>query len=164
MSIQQPPGPPPISPRQMDILRAVTAMAWSDGHLEPDEIRVMLDEFALLFGKDEAEQQNLKKTLREYLTQNIPLEEIIPHISRVEDRKMVLRLSYQVIQSSRRNPNEPMVNMDEAAAYQRLLRMLDLPKETVEDIEASVVPPDPNQVSGFMQALAGRLHHLMQHH
>ncbi|BBC23075.1 TerB family tellurite resistance protein [Pseudanabaena sp. ABRG5-3] len=153
--------PPPISPRQMDILRAVAAMAWADGKLEPDEIRLMLDEFAMLFAKTETERNSLKSRLREYLGQNIPLEEVVPHIKSVEDRKLTLRLGYQVIQASRRSPNEPRVNLDEAAAYQRLVRILDLPSDMVADIEASIVPPEESQANGIIKSLALRLHKLL---
>ncbi|WP_271251852.1 TerB family tellurite resistance protein [Pseudanabaena sp. Chao 1811] len=153
--------PPPISPRQMDILRAVAAMAWADGKLEPDEIRLMLDEFAMLFAKSESEHNSLKSRLREYLGQNIPLEEVVPHIKSIEDRKLTLRLGYQVIQASRRSPNEPRVNLDEAAAYQRLVRILDLPSDMVADIEASIVPPEESQSNGIIKALALRLHKLL---
>ncbi|PZO37426.1 MAG: branched-chain amino acid ABC transporter ATP-binding protein [Pseudanabaena frigida] len=154
--------PPPIGPRQMDMLRAVAAMAWADGKLEPDEIRLMLDEFAALFAKSEAERSTLKTRLREYLGQNIPLEEVIPNIKSFEDRKMTLRLGYQVIQASRRNPDEPLVNLDEAAAYQRLVRILDLPPQVVADIEASISPPEETQPSGIIKALALRLHKLLK--
>ncbi len=153
--------PPPISPRQMDILRAVAAMAWADGKLEPDEIRLMLDEFAALFAKTDTERNSLKSRLREYLGQNIPLEEVVPHIKSFEDRKLTLRLGYQVIQTSRRNPDEPRVNLDEAAAYQRLVRILDLPSEVVADIEASIIPPDEIQHQGIIKALASRLHKIL---
>lgn len=153
--------PPPINPRQMDILRAVAAMAWADGKLEPDEIRLMLDEFAILFAKTDTERNSLKNRLRDYLGQNIPLEEVVPHIKSIEDRKLTLKLGYQVIQASRRNPNEPRVNLDEAAAYQRLVRILDLPSEVVADIEASIVPPDESQPNGIIKALASRLHKLL---
>ena len=94
--------PPPISPRQMDMLRAVAAMAWADGKLEPDEIRLMLDEFATLFATSETERSSLKIQLRDYLGQNIPLEEVIPNVKSVEDRKTILKLGYQVIQASRK--------------------------------------------------------------
>lgn len=153
--------PPPINPRQMDILRAVAAMAWADGKLEPDEIRLMLDEFAMLFAKTDAERNSLKNRLRDYLGQNIPLEEVVPHIKSIEDRKLTLKLGYQVIQASRRNPDEPRVNLDEAAAYQRLVRILDLPSEMVADIEASIVPPDEFYPNGIIKALASRLHKLL---
>ena len=153
--------PPPISPRQMDMLRAVASMAWADGTLEPDEIRLMLDEFAVLFAKDEASQNSLKKDLKDYLGQNIPLEEIIPNIKSMEDRKMVLRLGYQVIQSSRRNPDEPMINVDEAAAYQRLVRMLDLPATTVAEIESAIAIEEQSSDKSIIRSLASRLHKLL---
>ncbi len=153
--------PPPISPRQMDILRAVAAMAWADGKLEPDEIRLMLDEFAALFAKTDAERNSLKNRLREYLGQNIPLEEVVPNIKSIEDRKLTLRLGYQVIQASRRNPDEPRVNLDEAAAYQRLVRILDLPSDLVADIEASIIPPDELYPQGIIKSLASRLHKIL---
>ena len=153
--------PPPISPRQLDILRAVAAMAWADGKLEPDEIRLMLDEFAVLFSKTDAEQSSLKTRLKEYLGQNIPLEEVVPNIKSIEDRKLTLKLGYQVIQASRRNPDEPLVNLDEAAAYQRLVRILDLPPQVVADIEASIIPPEESQPNGIIKALAFRLHKLL---
>ena len=153
--------PPPISPRQMDMLRVVSAMAWADGKLEPDEIRLMIDEFAILFAKTDAERSSLKTQLRDYVGQNIPLEEVVTNIKSVEDRKMTLRLGYQVIQASRRSPNEPLVNLDEAAAYQRLVRILALPSEVVADIEASITPPEQTNSNGIIKALVSRLHKLM---
>lgn len=149
--------PPPISPRQMDVLRAVSAMAWADGVLEPDEIRLMLDEFAILFAKNDSDRNALKIQLRDYLGQNIPLEEIIPNIKSLEDRKMTLRLGYQVIQASRRNPDEPKINLDEAAAYQRLVRILDLPSEVVTEIESAIAPTEESQPSGIIKSLASTL-------
>ncbi|MEI6328278.1 MAG: TerB family tellurite resistance protein [Pseudanabaena sp. ELA645] len=153
--------PPPISPRQMDMLRAVAAMAWADGKLEPDEIRLMLDEFATLFGTSETERSSLKIQLRDYLGQNIPLEEVIPNIKSTEDRKTILKLGYQVIQASRRNPDEPMVNLDEAAAYQRLVRILDLPSDVVTEIEEAIAQTDQSHPNGIIKALASRLHKLL---
>jgi hypothetical protein len=145
----------------MDMLRAVAAMAWADGKLEPDEIRLMLDEFANLFATSETERSSLKIQLRDYLGQNIPLEEVIPNIKSIEDRKTILKLGYQVIQASRRNPDEPMVNLDEAAAYQRLVRILDLPADVVAEIEEAIAPTDQSHPNGIIKALASRLHKLL---
>jgi hypothetical protein len=145
----------------MDMLRAVAAMAWADGKLEPDEIRLMLDEFANLFATSETERSSLKIQLRDYLGQNIPLEEVIPNVKSVEDRKTILKLGYQVIQASRRNPNEPMVNLDEAAAYQRLVRILDLPADVVTEIEQAIAQTDQSHPNGIIKALASRLHKLL---
>jgi hypothetical protein len=135
-------SPPPISPHQLDILRVVTAMAWADGQLEPDEIKLMLEQFAALFAKSEPEARSLIVSLREYLDQNLPLEESLSHLRREGDRKLVLKLCYQVIQASRRTPDEPKINLDEIEAYQRLLTILDLPAEEVAKIEAEAIAED----------------------
>jgi hypothetical protein len=157
-----PPSPPPINPHQMDILRAVTAMAWADGQLEPDEIRLILDQLAQLFANTEEEQRSLKQNMREYLGQNIPLEEVIPNLKSKDERKLVLSLGYQVIQASRRQPGEPMVNVDEAAAYQRLKRLLKLPPDDVIDVEEEVIPEIAgHENNSIVQNLAAKLHQLI---
>jgi hypothetical protein len=148
--------PPPISPRQMDILRAVTAMAWADGVLEPDEINLMLDEFALLFSSQTSpdQQERFKARLKEYLGQNLPLEEVIPQIN-PEDRKLVAQLAYQVINASRRRPEEPKINLEEAAAFQRLIRLLGLSDAEVEEITLL------RDSSDEPQSLAVKIHEIL---
>jgi len=133
------PLPPSITPYQMDILRVVTAMAWSDGELEPDEVTVMLEQFAQIFTSTPDQRRSLIEELREYLDQNLPLEQSLKRLRRLEDRRLVLRLSYQVIQASQRHPDEPMINLDEAVAYQKLVQLLDLPFAEVAAIEADVI-------------------------
>jgi hypothetical protein len=129
---------PSISPHQMDMLRVVTAMAWADGELEPDEEIVILNELTHLFAPDIDQQRSLVTELKAYLNQNLPLEDSLHHIRRKEDRQLILRLSYQVIQASRRKADEPMINLEEAAQYQKLVQLLDLPPAEVEAIEAEV--------------------------
>lgn len=147
--------PPPISPRQMDILRAVTAMAWADGQLEPEEIKVMLGEFARLFAKSPEQIDRLQIQLEEYLGQNIPLEEVIPQIQS-SDRLVVAQLAYQVISASRRTPDEPAINLEEAAAFQRLVRLLQLSDREVAEIVSAEAPTasDP-------QTLATKIHQVL---
>jgi len=151
---------PPISPRQMDILRVVTALAWADGHLEPDEIQLMLTEFARLFAKPsatETDREQLKVALQEYLGQNIPLEEVVPAI-KPEDRLLVAQLAYQVINASRRSPDEPKINLDEAAAFQRLIRLLKLSDAEVEAV--TLLSAD----SLDSHALAVKIHEILLKH
>jgi hypothetical protein len=151
------PLPPAITPFQMDILRVVTAMAWSDGELEPDEITVMLEQFAQLFATNDEDRRSLVQELRAYLDQNLPLDECLKRLRRQEDKQLVLRLSYQVIQASRRTPDEPMINLDEAVAYQKLVKLLDLPAANVEAIEAEVTGNlSMSDVAAKLQALTNR--------
>ncbi len=132
------PLPPSISPYQMSILRVVTAMAWADGELEPDEITVMLEQLTQLFAPTSGESRSLINELRSYLDQNLGLEESLKHLTHIDDRRLVLRLSYQVICASRRHQNEPLINLDEAEAYQKLIKLLNLSAAEVAEIESEI--------------------------
>jgi hypothetical protein len=159
------PAPPLITPHQMNILRAATAMAWADGQLEPDEIRLLVDQFAALFSQanslTESQTADLKLELSEYLTQNIPLEEVIPTITSDSDRALVLKLGYQVISASRRTPEEEPINPQEAEAYQKLIGLLNFSKEQVAAIEAEITPAAKPTDNNFIANLATNLYNLL---
>jgi hypothetical protein len=129
--IQTPP-PPSITPRQMNLLRIVTAMAWSDGELANEEVDIMLDRFSGLFAAEAEQQQQLRQELRDYMMQNIPLEELTAKLQSPEEKELVLRVGYEVICSSARTPDEDNINDDEAAAYQKLVDLLGLSPEAVQ--------------------------------
>ncbi|WP_228038114.1 TerB family tellurite resistance protein [Nodosilinea sp. LEGE 06152] len=131
----QPPSPPSISPSQMTLLRIVSTMAWSDGHLADEEVGVMLDQFSHLFASNPGQQAALRDELRDYLMQNLPLEELVPKLTSVDERELVLKLGHQVISSSARTPGEDPINAEEADAYSRLVSLLNLPDDVVERVE-----------------------------
>jgi uncharacterized membrane protein YebE (DUF533 family) len=122
----------------MNLLRVVTAMAWSDGGLATAESEMMLDRFSELFATSAPQQQQLRQELQDYMMQNIPLEELIPHLQTQAEKELVLRLGYEVICSSSRAPGEAAVNADEAAAFEKLAGLLELPTEVVQQIKADV--------------------------
>jgi hypothetical protein len=132
------PPPPSITPRQMNLLRIVTAMAWSDGGLAEEEVDVMLDRFSSIFATDPAQQQSLQQELQDYMMQNIQLEELTPQLQSTEEKELVLRLGYEVIGASARTHQEDLINDHEAAAYQKLVSLLGLPPETMKQIESEV--------------------------
>lgn len=156
----QAPPPPSITPRQMNLLRVVTSMAWSDGHLASEEIDLMLDRFSGMFAADAPQQQHLRQELQEYMIQNIPLEELTPKLQSVEERELVLRLGYEVIRSSARTPNEEKINEEEAAAYNKLVQLLGLPAEAVQRIEAEASTQTSNE--GVVDSLTRKLEEFMQ--
>jgi hypothetical protein len=119
----------------MTLLRVVATMAWSDGHLADDEVEVMLDQFSRLFAHDAAQQAALRVELRDYMMQNIPLDELVPRLTSPGERELVLKLGYQVISASARTPGEDRINQEEAAAYQRLVELLGLPQAVVQRVE-----------------------------
>ncbi|WP_206043928.1 TerB family tellurite resistance protein [Geitlerinema sp. P-1104] len=152
----QPPAPPPISPRQMNLLRIVAAMAWADGELAQKEVEVMLTRFSELFAKSPEERQKLREDLQAYCIQNIPLEDLVPKLQSDEERELVLRLAYEVIASSSRTPDEPKINEEEASAYEKLRQLLGLPEAKVKEIEAqefSDDPEDPSLVESLGESL-----------
>jgi hypothetical protein len=119
----------------MTLLRIVSTMAWSDGHLADDEVSVMLDQFSRLFASDAGQQTALRNELRDYLMQNLPLEELVPKLNSPAQRELVLKLGYQVISASVRTPGEDLINQEEAEAYSKLVSLLDLPADVVQRVE-----------------------------
>ncbi|PSB29469.1 TerB family tellurite resistance protein [Stenomitos frigidus] len=132
------PPPPSITPRQMNLLRIVAAMAWSDGHLAAEEVTLMLERLSRIFSTNAAQQKVLQQEMREYLMQHLPLSELVSKLESDAERALVLRLGYEVICCSARTPSEPTINAEEAAAYQTLVQLLGLSPETVRQIEAAV--------------------------
>ncbi|MCS6781971.1 MAG: hypothetical protein RMI89_00035 [Gloeomargarita sp. SKYBB_i_bin120] len=155
---------PTISPRQMNLLRVVAAMSWSDGELSPEECHLILDRFSQLFAQDPDQQARLRQELHDYVTQNIPLEELVPKLQTETEKLLVLQLGYAVIQASRRTPEEPLINEEEKAAYAKLVHLLQIPPEQVKALEAemdaqlrqqaSVVDTVVERVNQYLQTCA----------
>ncbi|MGD1950629.1 MAG: TerB family tellurite resistance protein [Leptolyngbyaceae cyanobacterium] len=129
--------PPSITPRQMNLLRVVLALAWADGNLAKEEADVMLTKFSQVFATTSEGQEAVKQELQGYLVQDVPLDEIVPKLTTDAEKEFVLRLGYEVIISSALTPDEDLINKDEQAIYQQLVSLLNLPASTVERIEQS---------------------------
>lgn len=129
--------PPSITPRQMNLLRIVLALAWADGNLAKEEADVMLTNFSQVFANTPDDQEAVKQELQGYLVQDIPLEEVVPNITTQAEKEFVLRLGYEVISASARTPDEALINQDEQATYEKLVDLLGLSIGTVQRIEQS---------------------------
>ncbi len=127
--------PPPISPRQMNLLRVVLSMAWADQNLEEKEVETMLSRFSQLFATDPAQQTYLQQQLQEYFVQDIPLEEAASQLTTDAEKEVALKLSYEVINASSRTPDETLVNQAESEAYKKLVGLLNLPSDVVSRAE-----------------------------
>lgn len=127
--------PPPISPRQMNLLRVVLAMAWADSSLEQKEVDTMLSRFSQLFATNPNQQARLQNELSEYFIQDVPLPETVSRLTTPQEKEVALRLSYEVINASARTPTEDKVNEPESNAYNLLVSLLNLPPEVVERAE-----------------------------
>lgn len=160
MALQTPP-PPSITPRQMNLLRVITSMAWADGELASEEVDLMLERFSQIFSATEAQHEKLCEELRDYMMQNIPLDELTPKLQSLEEKELVLRLGYEVIQSSSRTPDEPKINLEEEAAYQKLVSLLNLPPESVQRIEAELAK-ESHEDEGIVDTLTRKLEEFIQ--
>lgn len=155
MALQTPP-PPSISPRQMNVLRIATSMAWCDGELSSAEADVMLERLSRVFEADQVKQKYLQTELQDYLSQNIPLTELVPRLQSSSEKELVLRLGYEVIRASARLPEEDVVNNDETRAYHQLKGLLNLSEADVQRIENEVEaerPPSEEMLDTLMREL-----------
>ncbi|MEL6352798.1 MAG: TerB family tellurite resistance protein [Cyanobacteria bacterium J06627_28] len=119
----------------MNLLRVVLSMAWADDTLEQKEVDVMVQRFSQMFATDQKQQTYLQQQLTEYFVQEIPLPEAVSKLTSDAEKEVALRLSYEVIHSSARTPEEDKVNQPEKEAYEALLLLLNLPEDTVKRAE-----------------------------
>lgn len=129
---------PSISSHQLKILRIMASLAWSDGQLSSEEIEVIIGRLSRVFSENQEEQENLQQELKDYLFSDVDIENLLYQMIDPEEKELIIRLGYEVISSSARSEDESIVNDYELKAYQRLLEILNLPTETVKQIEAKV--------------------------
>ncbi|KKI99373.1 urea ABC transporter ATP-binding protein UrtD [Prochlorothrix hollandica] len=122
---------PTISEAQLAVLRIAAAMAWADRNFAPVQQEVILSRLSRQFAPSLEQQKELRQELRNYLSRNLPLEELTRSITTSAQRHETLALSYEIISSN-------LINEQEAAVYQNLIRLLELTPEEVRQIEASV--------------------------
>lgn len=161
--VLQPPPPPSISPRQMTLMRIAASLAWSDGNLATEEVDLMLDRFSSLFAVTAERQQILRQELQDYLMQNIPLDELVPQLTQQSEREAVLQLGYEVISASARSPEEDVINPEEAAAYRRLVSLLNLPSDVVARVEQTA-QEDLQRPQGLVDRMTEQLRHFLNPH
>jgi urea transport system ATP-binding protein len=122
---------PTVTPAQMASLKIAALIADTDGDLSSEEMNQVLHRLSQRFAQDAEHQAQLKQVLRDSVSQDLALSDLVADLTSAADRELALRLSYDVLCAYRVNPQE-------AATYQQLLPMLDLPPETVQRLEADV--------------------------
>lgn len=125
---------PSITPHQMKLLRVVAAMAWVDGNLAPAEVELILSRLSQLFAESEADQQKLREELRAYVVQEVPIDETVQEITSPEERELILKLAYDVIQASTAPGETELISPVEAAAYQKLAEFFGLPADAIDRV------------------------------
>ncbi len=120
-----------LTEQQMLILQIAASMAWADGNFSPEELEIILSRLSVQFARHEADQESLCKELQNYLLKDIPLVELVPKLTHIDDQEMVLRLAYEIIIQNG-------INAQEARAYRQLKDLLKLPTEFVSQVEAEI--------------------------
>jgi urea transport system ATP-binding protein len=121
-----------VTPEQLLLLRIAATMAWADDNFAPVQQALILDRLSRQFAQNPNEQAELKEQLKNLLAKEIPLEDLVPRLTSEAQREQALMLSYAVISSNQ-------INDTEAAVYQKLVSLLNLPPATVSRLEAAAL-------------------------
>ncbi|MEN9250641.1 MAG: hypothetical protein Q6K95_10665 [Gloeomargarita sp. GXS_bins_116] len=122
-----------LTPDQELVFQVLAAVAWADERLNPEEIRLLLDQLVTDFAPPK-EQEQLWSELYDRLFAYHDLETLVQQPPPLHHREWLLRLSYLLIQAGQ-TPEETAIVPAEKQAYRRLVGWLDLPPETVTQIE-----------------------------
>lgn len=125
-----------LSGHQLKILRIIEAIALQDGELSPEEMSSIAHQLSLVFAEKTEDQSKLEEELKDYLLQEVDtsIPEAIAEIDDLEDRKLILKVSYQAI-FKKDISSETSTKL---TTYERLIQLLELPPETVETIQNEV--------------------------
>ncbi|MCS7031859.1 MAG: TerB family tellurite resistance protein [Gloeomargarita sp. SKYG116] len=124
-----------LTPEQEFVFQVLAAVAWADERLNPEEIRLLLDQLVPAFSPPDSHQQDeLWSELYDRLFAYYDLDTLLQQPPPPHDREWLLRLSYLLIQAGQ-TPTETAIVPAEKQAYRRLVEWLALPPETVAQIE-----------------------------
>jgi len=125
-----------LSGHQLKILRIIEAIALEDGELSPEEMASIAHQLSLVFAEKTEDRSKLEGELKDYLLQEVELDPqtAIAEIDDLEDRKLILKVSYQAI-FKKDISSETSTKL---STYERLIQLLELPPETVETIQNEV--------------------------
>ncbi len=109
------------------IIRIVASIAWADFNLTSQEQEIIINQLSAEFADSKENEQQIKEELINFLADNISLEELVPQLANEEAKIKALRLSYELIKEHDKNDLENEY-------FQELIKLLNLPAETVNSI------------------------------
>lgn len=122
---------------EQNLFQIVCSVAWSDGEFSLEE-RELLSSLIQRYstGVDPATEglEGLHRLSPGPLHPE-GWEELVGSLASEEDRQLALKLSYMMIRISAGSAGESGINRQEKIAYRRLVDLLALPEQTVEEIE-----------------------------
>ena len=125
-----------LSGHQLKILRMIQAIALEEGELSSAEMASIANQLSLVFAEKIEDQAKLEQELKDYLLQEVEIDPqtAIAEIDNLEDRKLILKVSYQAIFKK----DISSETSTKSSTYERLIKLLKLSPEIVETIQNEV--------------------------
>jgi urea transport system ATP-binding protein len=125
-----------LSGHQLKVLRMIQAIALEDGELSSAEMDGIAHQLSLVFAEKIEDQEKLEQELKDYLLQEVEIDPqtAIAEIDNLEDRKLILKVSYQAIFKKDISPE----TSTKLSTYEHLIQLLELSPEIVETIQNEV--------------------------
>ncbi len=125
------------SAANLDLLRILCCVAWSDGEFSAEErgLLAQLVEQYLVDDAGAAVPPEAVEALAERALQPEALDALIPRLRSEEDRRLALKLGYMMIRVGQRPGDESSINPLEKVAYRRLVEGLGLGEADIEEAE-----------------------------
>jgi hypothetical protein len=126
-----------ISAGDLDLLRLLCCLAWSDGEVAPEERR-LLEVLVRRYFMADVGLPEAADAVAEMVSGAMGVElidELAPRFTSHDDKQLALKLSYMVIRVGRNLGDTSFINEREKQAYRRLVEGLGLPQGEVEEAE-----------------------------
>lgn len=126
-----------ISAGDLDLLRLLCCVAWSDGEVSPEERR-LLEVLARRYFVAKVGLPEAADAVAEMIGGAMGLEvieELAPRFSGHDEKQLALKLAYMVIRVGRNLGDTSSINQREKVAYRRLVEALGLEPGEVEEAE-----------------------------
>lgn len=145
----------------LDLLRILCCVAWSDGEFSAEEQELLRDlvERYLVTDGGVPLPVEAAEVLAGQSLQPEALDALIPRLRSEEDRQLALKLGYMMIRVGRRPGDESSINPMEKVAYRRLVEGLGLGEADIEEVEwaAELDLKAKNGLYGFLSSHFGFL-------
>jgi hypothetical protein len=146
-----------LPPGDLDLLRILCCVAWSDGDFSPQE-KALLGDLLHRYFPSEAGHPAATEAVEDLVASAAPLEmldELAPRLGSAEDRQLALKLAYQMIRVGQRPGDDSSINPREKVAYRRLVDGLGLSETEIEQVEWAAEQDLPRSM-GLLGILASR--------
>ena len=130
--------PTPTLPKgELDLLRILCCVAWSDGEFSPQERQLLarLVERYFLPGPGQPTGAETVEALAAEAMRPELLEVLVPGLATAEDRLLALKLAYQMMRVGPRTGEESGIQPQEKVIYRKLVESLGLSEAEIRETE-----------------------------